>query len=187
MPTAKFLPSVMKVLPPRYQHSGFSIIEVMLALGMATVVILSVGNTLIANQHVVVGSLVREQALNLARQTLEQVQQVKDQAFGCSVASGQCHKGTQSCTPNPGYTSCWLAQPVDTNGDAVVGPTYHVDSTTMEIKNDGDAVNQFTRTITFASSGDDNVKMVTVDVSWTESGVVRHTTLATEITAWKNL
>lgn len=164
-----------------------------MAIGMAAIVIVSVGNTLIANAHINTAALVRAQALNYARQTMEQVQQIKNQAFGCSLpsgGSGTCTKDDQSCTPNTGYTSCWTQYPDDpaSGTHLSLGPL-HVDGGTLQLQNGTETVDsKFTRGITFVNDGADvNIKTATVDVSWTENGTTKHVSLVTEITGWKNL
>lgn len=181
---------------------GFGIIEVMIALSMATVIIVSVGNTLAANDRLSTTSLAKGQALNYARQGIEIIQQIKDQEFGCTVVSPAtaCNNGSlDSCTALPGYSSCWSEFPVKSGGGHWSnGPLKLVArGGTWQLQDGTETIGVFTRKIHLTNSDPScppaavpnhcNIKTLTVEVGWTDHGQPKNTALTTLITGWKNL
>lgn len=175
---------------------AFGIIEVLIAVGMAAVIIVSIGSALAANDRISGTSSRREQALHYARQALEVVHQVKDQSFGCLLPSdgtSPCVKDDQACTPQSSYTSCWTEFPDDPNSAThlPLGPLHVVlvGSTWQFASGVDTSIAPFSRTVTVANPdpSDFGIKTVTVDVSWVENGHTKHVELATEVTGWKNL
>lgn len=181
------------------RRTGFGLIEVIIAIGMAAVIIASVGNTLAANDRLSTSSLAKEQALNYARQGIEVVQSIAQSTFGCTpLTAGICPAG-YSCVPLTGYTSCWTSYPDNpaTVGVIETGPfhlalvagKWQLQANTETIGSS----NEFTRSITINNLPDPagltyyNIKKVIVDVSWLDHGQPKNTTLTTIVTGWKNI
>ena len=150
---------------------GVSVIEVLIALGMAGVIIASVGNVLLSVKRISAESANKERATEYAREALEIVAEQQGALFSCSTTAGPC-----ACTPLTGYTSCWPSY----NG-AVTASFPAIDPA-------------FTRTVTVGDwkrgdtgVSDTNVKKVTSAVSWVERGQTKSVTLTSILSAWKNL
>lgn len=190
--------------PPIKQRPGFGIIEVLIALGMATIIIVSVGNTLAANDRLSTASLAKERALNYARQGLEIIQSIKNDAFRCSVVAPAttCSNGSPDvCTVLPGYAGCWSEFPAKAGGGhwsngplklVAVAGTWQL----QDVSGAPEIIDIFTRTITISNSDPScppaaapnhcNIKTVTVDISWDDHGLTKHSILSTVISGWKN-
>lgn len=102
------------------RHPGFSVIEVIVALGMGVIVITVVGNLVSATNRLTSSSGKEVQATAYAKQWLEILSSQANQSFGCSCgatnpcAGNICNSGGQSCDPrtSAGFNSCWLPNPI---------------------------------------------------------------------------
>lgn len=166
------------------QRPGNTIVEVLLAIGIASIVVASVGNLIVAVNRVDRTSAHRDQALGYAREALEVVAAIADGEFARTTNCGTTGYGA---VPT-GYNSCWSACP--TSGCSAV---YHVEknlSGDWEILAGNELVpanNDFTRTIVLAPvDSDHNVKKVTSTVSWTERNQPRTVIQETIVSGWKN-
>lgn len=168
------------------RRSGFSVIEVIIALGMAAVVISAVGNLTAATHRLTSSSGKEIQATAYAKQWLELISAQANQQFGCNCTAGTCSGGSpNTCTiggqqcqadARPGFSSCWVAAPMDLSPFTFTGSGPWTAT-------DPAAPAGFTRTMTISTyTGDPNEKQVTVNVAWTGG----HVQLSTLLTAWKN-
>lgn len=179
---------------------GISVVEVIIALGMAAVFIAAIGNALGNVHRLDTATAQRTQALAYTQQALDIVTSLQDSLFSCSTPAA-CASG-YSCTPLTGYTSCWTAYPDDpaTPGQES-GPFHlHYDAGTLTwqllagtapIESDPNYTWEITiinsdPTTCFPSATPGhycNVKTVTAEVGWAGNNV----TLSTVLTGWKNI
>lgn len=155
-------------------------IEVLISLGMITLIVASIGAALTANNRLGQAGSTKDQALAYARESMEVVAQQANSFFA------QC----------PGNLNCWIAfdstQPYFiTDANTLVAGTETLNTGQMTM----------TRSITFtdlrrdangdivASGGtvDPSSKKVTVVVSWVQHGQSKNVTLSTILTRWKNV
>ena len=177
---------------------GFGIVEVMIALGMASVILVSVGNALSSTHKLNRASEMKEKALSFAKQYLEIVTEIKNDQFACRCSAddcnsnpGQCLKATdiQICSLPEGYTSCWTEYP---DGQLSNTPLSLVQNTGVwEFLSGVENITtdtRFDRQINLENiESDFNRKKVTVKVTWTEGGLNKDVTLSTILTGWQNL
>ncbi len=143
---------------------GISVIEVLISIGMAGVMIVSIGMSMSAIQRLNKSSSYKEQALAYAKESIETITEQQQTLFGCDTTAGPC-----SCSPLPGYTSCWVDNPA--------------------VASEGQIPNTvFTKKVTVENiAGDLNRKKITTEISWTEKNNTKTTRFSTIITAWKNI
>jgi len=176
---------------------GVSVIEVMIALSMAGIIIVSVGNTLLSVKRIGTESANKEKAVAYARQEIERLQAsvgaAADNPFSCTVVAPatSCTNGSSPnpCLPMPGYSSCWSEFPKygSSNGPWYIDDVQAWHSGTETV----DAV--FSRSMQLTNIDPDcsatrcNMKEVAATVSWTERGAAKSVTLTSVFTAWKNI
>lgn len=160
------------------QH-GFSVIEVLISLGMVVLIVASIGTALAANNRLSQTGNAKDVASAYARESMETLTQQASTYFACFG------------TPN-----CW-------NQFSVSGPYYINSSNQLVSGSDNPTSSQvvFTRTITIidlqrdangnivdtGGTVDANSKQVTVTVKWSQNGQPKEVTLSTILTRWKNL
>lgn len=163
---------------------GVSVVEVLIALGMAGIIISSVGGVVLSIERIDRDNALKESAIEYARQSLEIVGEQRNTLFACSCNSGgdcsvagKCTKaGIGTCDLASGYTLCWPSFNGEvTAGLPAVDPRY-TRKVTAENWQRGDT-----------GVLDANVKKVTATISWTDRGVTKQTVLTTVVSAWKNL
>ncbi|MFC1687410.1 type II secretion system protein J [Patescibacteria group bacterium] len=194
-------------------NKGVSVVEVLIALSMGGILVVSIGGVLASVHNNDVTSELREKALGYARQSLEIVTEIKNQEFACECTSsgGQdictgntCTKSNdaQVCTLPSAYTSCWTQY----RHGLVSNSPLHIVSGGFgwQLAAGSEIISTdpiFSRDITIVNlqrdvdgniveSGgtvDPNTKKTTVTVSWTERGNAKEVSLSTILTAWENL
>lgn len=108
----------------RYGPDGFTVLEVLVALGLVVVIVVTVANLIIAIQRLQTSGDFRTRALGYAQQSIELVTGAQRQLFGCTCPNGGCTTSTctasdgQSCTVLPGYNganfyACWTTHARD--------------------------------------------------------------------------
>jgi type II secretory pathway pseudopilin PulG len=99
---------------------GFSVVEILIAIGMAAIMIVSIGSALNSVHKLNSRSEVKEKALAFAKEYLEIINEAQSNLFACSCTLSKPYTGTcvgdictrgTSCTKMTGYSSCWLAEP----------------------------------------------------------------------------
>lgn len=175
---------------------GVSVIEVMIAMSMAGIIIVSVGNTLLSVKRIGTESAHKEKAVAYARQEIERLQASvvapADNPFSCSVvapATSCSNDGVYFCTPIAGYSSCWpkYLKYGSSNESWYIDDTQAWHSGTETV----DAV--FSRSMQLTDIDPDcaatrcNIKKAVATVSWTERGATKSVTLTSVFTAWKNI
>lgn len=190
---------------------GYIILEVILVIGMISLIVLSVGkilDTLIRLNKI---SESQSKALGFAQESLEIMNAIAPLSFVCSSNLGDsCSSGTctsasdsQSCSLFAGYTSCWTNYPRNFVGQTnfyleKVGSEWQLRALSTPSETIA-ADTRFTRKLTIgnvlrdadgniSASGtpDPNTKKITVKVWYNERGVVHEIALKTILTAWKN-
>lgn len=168
---------------------GSAVIEVLLALSLAAFLIASLGNLISSVRKLEYSGDMRERALTHARFALELVTAEQRKLFACTTGC--------TCTPLPGYTSCWT----DFTGDPLhlqlSGGVWQLAAGAETVSSD----TLFSRSISVAnasrdgsgalvSSGgtpDSNTKLIRVTVGWNERGDAKSLSLATMLTGWANV
>lgn len=141
-------------------ESGQSLVEAMIALGVAVIVIVALVNLSLVSLRSSTIAQSQLTAKNLANQGLEIVRSLRDQDWG-----------------NLPVTS---TEPYYLNSDK----TDLVDSPVEKIdKEPGDGF--FTRKIFVADVGDDQKKQVTCVVEWTDSSGDKQVSVSTYLTNWR--
>lgn len=173
---------------------GISVIEVIIALGMAAIFITAIGNALANVHHLDTATAQRTQALAYAQQGIEDATSFQDSLFACTPATAGNCPATYTCTPLTGYTSCWTAYPDDndlTTPAVVTGPfsfayvagKWQLQTGTVNLG----VSNEYTRSIYIKNLDDPagpnnyNVKQVTAKIEWAGKSVE----LSTILTGWK--
>ncbi|MFH0820115.1 MAG: hypothetical protein V1892_03725 [bacterium] len=190
---------------------GYIILEVILVIGMVSLIVLSVGkilDTLIRLNKI---SESQSKALSFAQESLEIMNAIGPANFVCSCNLGDsCSSGTctrasdsQPCSLFAGYTSCWTAYPKDfvgqtnfylekvgtewqlrvlsTPSETIAADTHFTRKLTIE-----NALRDADGNIASAGTPDSNTKKITVKVWYSERSVVHEVALKTILTAWKN-
>lgn len=143
------------------QRPGMSVIEVLVALGMASILIFSVGNLVSATHRLNSASASEEKAVLVAQAQLEQLASfANDPATAGSVFSA-ANDGSKKYYINTTQL-LWVLEDV-----TAASPTNWI-------------------TIT-ATAGDANVQNVTSFAKWTNGTVTHQEQISTIITDWKNL
>ncbi|MDD5039947.1 MAG: hypothetical protein PHY34_02245 [Patescibacteria group bacterium] len=146
---------------------GISAVEVLISIGMAGVMIVSIGMAMSAIHRLNTSSSNKEQALAYAKESIEIITENQQALFGCRPASGTCTCPHQIT----GYDSCW----VETSNSPVAGTETITDT-------------EFSRMIAIENlGGDANRKKITAQVNWIEKGNTKSTSLTTTLTAWKEI
>jgi Tfp pilus assembly protein PilW len=183
--------------------AGISVIEVMIALGIAVIIVISVGSLIISTHSLDTEASKQLQAVGFAKQWLEVVESKSNYFFQCPVGN-TC--GTQSCTPRTGFNRCWVQYPPPTGNCA--NPNFYkiaVDGTlscvnpSTDTSTDVHPATDFTRTMKVenqprdtttgalgSGSEDFNTKKITVTVQWQRAGSTRQVQLSEIVTAWKD-
>lgn len=185
--------------------------EVILVIGMISLIVLSVGKILDTLTRLNKISESQSKALGFAQESLEIMNAIGPENFVCSCNLGDnCFSDTcvrtsdnQSCGLFAGYTSCWTAYPKDFVGQTnfyleKVGGQWELRALAAPSETIAADTN-FTRKLTIenvlrnadgniASAGtpDANTKKITVKVWYSERGAVHQVALKTILTAWKN-
>ena len=178
----------------RRHPAGVSVIEVMIALGIAVIIVISVGSLIISTHNLDTEAKKQLQATGFAKQWLEVVDVKRNDYFGCTCGSSPaCQLPAQRQAA--GYTSCWT-QDLGSVGNS--GP-FHVDPVAGLQPNADAPAAGFTRSMKIENqlrdvttdelgSGleDPSTKRITVTVEWLRAGTTRKVELSEIVTAWKN-
>lgn len=177
------------------QRPGLSVIEVILALGMIVVIAAATSNLLGAIHRTNTASSQKAQALELAREQLDIVNNNRQKLFGCSVSLGgtitgpTCTIGGQHCDPLPGYSSCWVPHPGNTTdlfNLSFTAPNWTLPQCPLNVCPPDS--NGFVREISITNQvgpTDPNVKTITATIKPPSGG--SEVKLTTVITGWKNV
>lgn len=174
------------------KRPGTSVIEVIIAIGLAAVVIAAIGNLIGATHRLTTASGKEIQAAAYAKEWIElvSVPVTTQSMFGCTCdtlgacpggSPNICTIGTQTCRADsrPGFSSCWVEAPMDVGSFIFSGSGPWTMTESL--------ASGFTRTMTISNpSADFNVKKVLVEVSWQSGSTTRQTELSTFLTAWKD-
>lgn len=178
--------------------AGISVIEVMIALGIAVIIVISVGSLIISTHSLDAEAGKQLQAVGFAKQWLEVVDVQRNAFFGCACGSAPT---CQLSAPRQaaGYTSCWT-QAMGTPGST--GPLRVVPSGGSWLLQSGTdtPATGFTRSLAVVNqhrdaggaivgaggTEDPNTKLITVTVQWMRAGATRQVQLSEIVTAWKN-
>ena len=190
---------------------GYAILEVIVVLGIISFFIVVIGKTLFLVNTLNATSQKQTKALYYAQESLEIINDLKNDFFACTCGSDNCIGDTcaraidgQSCSLFSAYTSCWTEYPEGFVGQTdyffeAVGASWQLKALTGPVETiAGDP--DFQRKIIIknikrdangdiADSGtaDPNTKQVTVIVWYEARGVVHNIKLKTILTAWENL
>lgn len=195
----------------RRHPAGISVIEVMIALGIAVIIVISVGSLIISTHSMDTEASKQLQAIGYAKQWLEVVDVQRNDLFGCGCGStGTCtgNSCTSSVSPTlnctistqratAGFKSCWtqgIGTGVNTGPFQIPsigpwslqsGPDKSVTGFTRSMK-----IENQLRDLTTGALGsgpeDPNTKLITVTVEWQRAGTPRQVQLSEIVTAWKN-
>lgn len=187
-------------------HRGFGIIEVLIALTLISVIVISIGQVIGSIFKLYTASEYQTKALLFAQESLELVNYHKNDWFACIGGSGSCTRGSdgQSCVLKTNYNSCWTAYPTDQVGQTEFylenSSGWVLQPLSSGIKETISKDLRFSRVITIINAvrdadgnlsdtgiEDSNSKYVTVKVFWTERGIEKNVELTTLYTAWQNL
>jgi hypothetical protein len=191
--------------------SGTSVVEVVVALSLTSLLVLSVGNLLNTLHRVREGGGEREVALAAAREGLDLLASERDTFFAChctsdggpdSCTGNQCTRAidSQVCALLPSFQSCWTQYPkaLMTNGPIALQNTSGVwslvagEDTTVpgitrwvQIEN----LQRDTSGSLVASGGttDTNTKKMSVTAQWLERGQPKTLTISSILTGWRTL
>jgi len=208
MKRAKF-PFFKKNINPR---PGVGIIEVILTLGLLALVVVVIGKVLLSTHRLSQASELKTQALAYSQESLEIVNDSKNDLFVCRCATETCGSNTctrgsddQFCNLAPAYTSCWTAWPADQIGNTdfylqSVGGSWQLVALSPGSSETIAENQRFERVISIenvlrdvdgniaaAGTADPETKKVTVTVSWQERGRQNQVSLSNILTAWENL
>lgn len=144
------------------QRPGMSVIEVLVALGMASILIFSVGNLVSTTHRLNSASAAQQQATLAAQAQIEQlVSMAASDTLSATPIFSVTNDGSKKYTVDTSTTPWTLIDVTATPGTAWVTLT--------------------------VSNGDSNVQNVTSSSTW-QSGSLSHTeTITTILTDWKNL
>lgn len=185
--------------------AGISVIEVMIALGIAVIIVISVGSLIISTHSLDTEATKQLQAVGFAKQWLEVVDVQRNALFGCSCGAAPCASCTasdgQTCAPQTtkGYRSCWVSAPLALAGTTQFRLTPSGGSWLLQAGTDTPATG-FTRSMAIvnlqrdaagaivATGGteDFGTKQVTVTVQWLRAGTTRQVEFSEIVTAWKD-
>lgn len=162
---------------------GSSVIEILVSLSIGAVIIVVVGNVLLATHKLETFSKMRQESLAYAKEYLEIMNKISNQLF----------YSTSGCTPpSSAYTGCWPSTPPGYIGGGSITSTtqlYLVKvSGVWKLQNGVDTSNALfvDRYLNLEDKdGDSNMKKITVTVRWNERGVVEKLSLSTVLTAWQ--
>jgi type II secretory pathway pseudopilin PulG len=99
--------------------AGMSIIEVLVVIGIAAILILSVGKVLSSLEAMKRAGETRSKTNLLAQEPLEIINDMKNELFACvSPIGATCTRPSdgQTCDKTPPYNSCWTDYPKDQVG-----------------------------------------------------------------------
>ncbi|KKW15220.1 MAG: hypothetical protein A2898_03640 [Candidatus Kerfeldbacteria bacterium RIFCSPLOWO2_01_FULL_48_11] len=197
-----------------HNQQGGAVIEVLISLGMAVILVTSIGKVLASSHASDTTSRLREEAVAYARESLEIISDMKNDAFAChcttdggpdACAGTTCTRtsgDSQQCTLSSGYTSCWtkfaesLTQLSPLHLELIGGAW-----TLREGEEPLTTQPLFTRVITIENlmrdangeiveaggTKDYQTKKATVSVSWDQNGNTHSVELSALLTAWQNL
>jgi len=165
------------------------VVELIIAIGMAAIMIVSIGGALNSVYKLNMRSEMREKALAYAKEYLEIINEKQNDEFACicnPAPCSPCIKGSQSCNPSTGYSSCWMKFP---DGLGTNNPLYlnKITNSLQTTPDPLDNISPFNREIAIENLGDFNRKKITVTVTWPEQGSTKTVILSTILTGWKNL
>jgi len=193
------------------QQPGFSVVEVIVAITMAGIIVGSINSLLASTHRLDRAGEMKEKASALAKQSLEIISDIQDEAFACrcddidddcNTIPGSCRKdGQPACLLLEGFQSCWTEFPdgLDLNSPLHLEETggWHLAEGLETVATDP----EFTREISIenlardadghldatGTGQDSGAKKVMVTVSWQERQNDRQISLSTILTAWKEL
>lgn len=176
--------------------AGFSIIELVVSLAILGIIVVSISSVLASTHRLYSTSRLMQQAMAYAKESLELVIQIQNNALACSCGAS-CTTCTasdgQTCNPSPGYTSCWTDKPRNLSTFTAyylepISGVWQLQGLATGAKETIVADPIFSREITIENIANNfNRKKVTVTVYWLERGETKQQSLSTILTAWKNI
>jgi type II secretory pathway pseudopilin PulG len=143
------------------KRPGMSVIEVLMALGMASIMIFSVGNLVTATNRLSTASTAQEQASLIAQGQLEQIMSFANNPSTAGTIFSAANDGSKKYSLNTSG-SPWTLQEV-TSPPATAWLTLSADPT------------------------DPNIQTVTSYSEWMNGGRTNTESMTTILTDWKNL
>lgn len=164
------------------QH-GFSVIEVLISLGMVVLIVASIGTALAANNRLSQTGNAKDQALAYARESMETMTQQAQTFFAkCDPPSPNCWNGGYNGLLTYYINSANLliqgTEPPLTTGQVSFTRSIYIKDLQRDVN--GNIVDT-------GGTIDANSKQVTVTVRWSQNGQPKTVTLSTILTRWKNL
>lgn len=143
--------------------SGQSLIEVVIGMGIATLLTVALVSVTIYTQKLSKSAKNNTQAAKLVQQSIEEARTMRDRKGFGNLVNGSCYKISK---PNQSDLSTW---------------TFSSAAPCPEVANPGHPTGDpdFLRTIAIANGSNSNQKMVTVTVTWTDSSGDRTVTNTT--------
>ncbi|OGY88951.1 MAG: hypothetical protein A3B30_03980 [Candidatus Komeilibacteria bacterium RIFCSPLOWO2_01_FULL_52_15] len=175
----------MNIVP---KERGFSLVEALVAIAMASIIVVVIGSSLGSVYRVYTASTMKQQAVAYAQESLELITAYRNSpaVFACIGGTPCTAPDTQQCTPLTGYNGCWTRYP---RGIPAGAAQYHFVSTggAWQLQSGAETIasnTAFSRAISLQNlcrdaSGeiglagcteDLNSKQVTATVSWVERG-----------------
>ena len=195
---------------PSPYREGSTVIEILIALSMAAVLFFTIGNVFSFIHSVNALSTQKAHATALARQTIEIVTSIQNNAFGCSCTTDDCAStpGTckrtidnQQCLLQSSQTQCWTQFPKNLNALTPLHTALENGSWVLAAGQESTTIDvTYTTTLTIENAqrdangalvqlggmADPNSKQIAAVVSWTSKGASKSISLTTLLTAWKN-
>lgn len=191
------------------KRPGVSVIEVIVAIGLAAIVIAAIGN-LIGATHRLTSTTGKEiQAAAFAREWIEVLPSQVNSFFGCSCGtaaqpfSGTCIAPTcnrtadsQTCIyrDSAGFDSCWTTQAIPNLASTDLKLVFSGGAWQLQdaASSHDQPVPGLTRVMSITDIGSPDIKQVTVAVCWGDNDCTdpsnnrNRTQVTTILTAWKN-
>ena len=161
-----------------HNKKGFSVVEILIAIGMTAIMIVSIGGALNSVHKLNKTSEIKEKALAYAKEYIEIINAVQNDEFGCKCTDPACSNCL--CIPMPNYTSCWLATP-----GSDLNAKYYINTVNQQLLIGIETVGSYNRWINIKNLAGPNKKQI--DVTVQEQATGKEVKLSTILTAWKNI
>ncbi len=164
----------------RTDQRGSLILEIIVSAGVLALFTVAIGGIIVANARVVTSANLESRAIVLARENMEQVIAIKQSAWSGVALTSPSSKYTMQyvAVPAPHYV---MAQDLAGTGEQIDGFTRTV-MMTPGMRDEHNPAKPLSDTGTLR---DDNVRKVTVTVTWNDRGRDRNETLTTYLSNWK--
>lgn len=189
------------------QNNGFSIVEIIVVLGIVSVLFFSVGRSLGMTNEFNNRNKIKLKAAQYNQEAMEIILEKKDELFSCKCDIDTCINNIctrasdgQNCNLLPAYNSCWTEFPENlTDESEFVFKENNNDFILEKLNNENKAIENdvdFERKIiiininsNFGETNEDDygVKEIKTQVIYNSENFEYTTNLKTIATAWKNL